>query len=204
MHWICTRVRAIHLQMRSGQWVTWNAFALDGFCNDGSGLMAWLAQSLAKLFHAVSVHNYSMPTTHIHTHQSHTLKSTCTEGMNTDLADFCKMLFVLPSLSTYSFSTAHTHSRVHTHIKQPLLLWDFQFYALLPKSFKAFLIFLHVMLQGSRVTLAQAVDVHDSHQVVKLVVGGKRHGLPDSSLRHLAIPQQAVHTVTEVENRVRL
>lgn len=77
-------------------------------------------------------------------------------------------------------------------------------YALLPKSFTAFLIFLYMMLQGCRVTLAQTVDVHDGHQVVKLVVGGERHGLPDSTLRHLTIPQQAVHTITEVESRVRL
>lgn len=75
--------------------------------------------------------------------------------------------------------------------------------ALLPESFAAFLIFLHMMLQGCRVTLAQTVDVHDGHQVVQLVVGGEWHGLPDSTLWHLTIPHQAVHTIAEVENRVR-
>lgn len=43
---------------------TWNAFALDSFSNDGSGLMAWLAQSLAELLHAVSIHNDGMPAIH--------------------------------------------------------------------------------------------------------------------------------------------
>lgn len=43
---------------------TWNAFALDGFSNDGSGLMAGLAQSLAELLHAVSIHNDGMPAMH--------------------------------------------------------------------------------------------------------------------------------------------
>lgn len=66
---ICARVRAMHLRMRSGQWqtITWNAFALDGFSNDGGGLMAWLAQSLAKLLHTVSVHNDGMPAIHTYT-----------------------------------------------------------------------------------------------------------------------------------------
>lgn len=71
----------------------------------------------------------------------------------------------------------------------------------LPKSFTAFLIFLHMMLQGGRVTLPQTVDVHDGHQVVKLVIGGKRHGLPDRTLRHFPIPHQAVDPVTEEDNR---
>ena len=51
--------------------VTWNAFALDGFSDDGSGLMTWLAQSLAKLLHTVSVHNDGMPATHKHTPKPH-------------------------------------------------------------------------------------------------------------------------------------
>lgn len=57
------------------------------------------------------------------------------------------------------------------------------------------------MLQWCRITLAQTIDVHDGHQVVKLVVGGKGHGLPDRSFRHLPVAKQAVHTVAEVENR---
>lgn len=73
----------------------------------------------------------------------------------------------------------------------------------LPKSFTAFLIFLHMMLQGGRVTLPQTVDVHDGHQVVKLVIGGKRHGLPDRTLRHFTIPHQAVDPVTEENNRAK-
>lgn len=74
----------------------------------------------------------------------------------------------------------------------------------LPKSFTAFLIFLHMMLQRGGVTLPQTVDVHDGHQVVKLVIRGKRHGLPDRTLRHFTIPHQAVDTVTEEGNRARL
>lgn len=46
---------------------TWNAFALNGFGYDGSGLVAWLAQSLAKLLYAVSVNNDSMPAMDTHT-----------------------------------------------------------------------------------------------------------------------------------------
>lgn len=47
-----------------------------------------------------------------------------------------------------------------------------------PKGLTASLVLLHVVLQRSRVTLTQAVDVQDGHQVVELVVGGKSHGLP--------------------------
>lgn len=100
----------------------------------------------------------------------------------------------------YTFESA---SCTHTHpqtTNQLLLLFSVQLYVPLPKSFTAFLIFLYVMLQRCRITLAQAVDVHDGHKVVKLVVGGKRHGLPDGAFWHLAIPQQAEHTVAEVEN----
>lgn len=86
-----------------------------------------------------------------------------------------------------------------THTNRPLIC---SFRTLLPKGFTAFLVFFHMMLQRCRITLAKAVDVHYGYQVVKLVVGGKRHGLPDSTLGHLAIPQQAVHTITE--NRVTL
>lgn len=45
---------------------TWNAFALNGFGYDGSGLVAWLAQSLTKLLYAVSVDNDSMPAIDTH------------------------------------------------------------------------------------------------------------------------------------------
>lgn len=44
--------------------LTWNAFALDGFCNDGSGLMAWLTQSFAELLHTVSIDDDGMPPRH--------------------------------------------------------------------------------------------------------------------------------------------
>lgn len=77
-------------------------------------------------------------------------------------------------------------------------------YAILPKGFTTLLIFFYVMLQGCRVTLAKTVDVHNGHQVVKLVVGGKWHGLPDSTLWHLTIPEQTEDTVTAVENKPRL
>lgn len=83
---------------------------------------------------------------------------------------------------------------------KPLFNWmPHIFY--LPKSFTAFLIFLHMMLQGGGVTLPQTVNVHDGHQVVKLVIGGKWHGLPDRTLRHFTIPHQAVDTVTGGQQR---
>lgn len=50
------------------QRVTWNAFALDSFGNDGSRLMACVAQGLAELLHAVSIHNDSVPTRRTKTH----------------------------------------------------------------------------------------------------------------------------------------
>lgn len=54
-----------------GQTTTWNAFALDGFSDDCSGLVAWLAQSLAKLLHTVSIHNDGMPSKHTERHIIH-------------------------------------------------------------------------------------------------------------------------------------
>lgn len=65
-----------------------------------------------------------------------------------------------------------------------------------PEGLTASLVFLHVVLQGSRLTLAQPVDVQDSHQVVELVVGGEGHGLPHRALRQLSIAQQTVDSVT--------
>lgn len=59
------------------------------------------------------------------------------------------------------------------------------------------------MLQRGGVTLPQTVDIHDGHQVVQLVVGGERHGLPDRTLRHFTIPHQAVDAVTEEGNGAR-
>lgn len=41
--------------------ITWNSFAFDGFGNDGGGLMACVAQSLAELLHTVSIHDDSVP-----------------------------------------------------------------------------------------------------------------------------------------------
>lgn len=75
-------------------------------------------------------------------------------------------------------------------------------YTILPKGFTTLLIFFYVMLQGCRVTLAKTVDVHNGHQVVKLVVGGKWHGLPDSPLWHLTIPQQTEDTVTGEQAKI--
>lgn len=143
--------------------ITRNAFPLDGFSNDGCGLMARLTQGFAELLHTVSIHDNGMPATHVTTR-------------------------VWPIYSLH---------------KQTILHFISVFLFYLPKSFTAFLIFLHVMLQRGGVTLPQTVDVHDGHQVVKLVIGGKRHGLPHCTLRHFTIPQQAVDTVAEEGKRAR-
>ncbi len=45
----------------NGKKYTRNAFALDGFGDDGSGLVAWLAYGFTQLFHTVAIHNDSMP-----------------------------------------------------------------------------------------------------------------------------------------------
>lgn len=50
-----------------GQTITWNPFAFDGFSNNCSRLMTWLAQSLAKLFNTVTIHNNGMPAKLKHT-----------------------------------------------------------------------------------------------------------------------------------------
>lgn len=71
-----------------------------------------------------------------------------------------------------------------------------------PKSLTAALIFLHMVLQRSWITLTQTVDVQDGHQVVQLIVGGEGHGLPHRALRQLSIPQQAEHPVTAHRHRL--
>lgn len=40
---------------------TWDALALDGFADDGGGLVARLRQSLAQLLHAVAIHHDGVP-----------------------------------------------------------------------------------------------------------------------------------------------
>lgn len=59
-----------------------------------------------------------------------------------------------------------------------------------------------MVLEWSRVTLSQAIDVHDGHQVVKLVVGSEGHGLPHRALRQLSIAQQAENPVAAERGRV--
>ena len=43
---------------------TWDALALDGLGDDGSGLVACLGQSLTQLLHAVPVHHDGIPAAH--------------------------------------------------------------------------------------------------------------------------------------------
>lgn len=69
----------------------------------------------------------------------------------------------------------------------------------LPKGFTASLVLLHVVLQWCWITLAQPVDVQYGQQIIQLVVGREGHGLPHGPLRHLSIPQQAIHMVTAEE-----
>lgn len=64
-----------------------------------------------------------------------------------------------------------------------------------PKGLTAPLVLLHVMLEWRRVTLTQAVDVQDGHQVFQLVVRGKGHRLPHGAFGELAVAQQAEHPV---------
>lgn len=168
--WKANAVYRCTLYVICDQRVTWNAFALDSFGNDGSRLMACMAQSLAELLHAVSIHNDSVPTRRTKTH-------------------------------IYILYDQFFFTKVRNKFFYGAIF--FYLYAFLPKSFTAFLISLHMMLQGCRISLAQTVDVHDGHQVVQLVVGGKRHGLPHCSFWHLTIPQQAENTVTEANNIVR-
>lgn len=73
-----------------------------------------------------------------------------------------------------------------------------------PKGLTAGLVFLHMVLQWSRVALTQPVDVQDGHQVVQLIVGGEGHGLPHRALRQLSITQQAEHPVTAYTADIRI
>lgn len=51
--------------------ITGNAFPLDGFSNDGCGLMARLTQGFAELLHTVSIHDDGMPATDVRTSLAH-------------------------------------------------------------------------------------------------------------------------------------
>lgn len=64
-----------------------------------------------------------------------------------------------------------------------------------PKGLGTLGVGIDVMAKRGRFTLSKAVDVHDGHHIVQLVVGGEGHGLPHRALGHLSVSQQAVHAV---------